>query len=295
MPLSAAAPDKKFVEVMGRRLAYVEMGEGPPIVFQHGNPTSSYLWRNVMPHVAHLGRCIAVDLLGMGDSSRLPGHEAGRYSFAAHKEHLWAAWEALGVSRDVVLVLHDWGGALGFDWARHHADAVQGLAFMETIVSPIPTWDDWPEAARAIFQALRSEAGEEMILEKNVFVERILPASIIRDLKEAEMEEYRRPFRAKGEARRPTLDWPRQIPIAGEPRRVAKIVAQYADWLRTSPIPKLFIDAEPGSITIGKARAFARALPMTEVEVVKGLHFIQEDSPDEIGAALARFVGGLRG
>ena len=295
MPLSAAKPEKKFVEVLGRRMAYVEMGAGDPIIFQHGNPTSSYLWRNVMPHCAGLGRCIAVDLIGMGDSDKLPGSGPERYTFAEQREHLFAAWAALGVAENVVLVVHDWGGALGFDWANQNRGAVQGLAFMETIVAPVTGWDDWPEQARAIFQAMRSPAGEDIVLEKNSFVERILPASIIRDLTAEEMDQYRAPFAEAGEARRPTLTWPRQIPVGGEPAEVAAVVADYAAWLQTTEIPKLFIDADPGSITIGGARAFAKSLPNTTTTTVKGLHFIQEDSPDEIGAAVAGFVGGLRG
>ena len=294
MPISPAKPEKKYVEVLGRRMAYVEMGSGDPIVFQHGNPTSSYLWRNVMPHCVHQGRCIAVDLIGMGDSDKLPDSGPGRYSFAEHMAHLEAVWAALGVTENVVLVLHDWGGALGFDWARRNAERVQGLAFMETIVAPVPGWDDWPEAARNIFQAMRSPAGEELVLEKNIFAERILPASILRDLTAEEMGHYLAPYREAGEARRPTLDWPRQIPVGGEPPEVAALVADYAAWLKESLIPKLFIDADPGSITIGGARDFARSLPKTTTVTVKGSHFIQEDSPDEIGAAVAGFVSGLR-
>jgi haloalkane dehalogenase len=210
------------VEVLGRRMTYAEAGAGPPILFQHGNPTSAYLWRNILPQLADLGRCIAVDLIGMGGSDKLPDSGPGRYSIAEHARHLDAAWEALGVTDDAVLVLHDWGSALGFDWARRHPDRVQGLAYMEAIVRPIPDWDAWPENARSIFQALRSEAGEAMILEKNVFVERILPASVLRGLTEAEMAHYRAPFAEPGEGRRPTLDFPRAIPIAGEPPEVVE-------------------------------------------------------------------------
>lgn len=286
-------PERKFVEVEGRRMAYVEMGEGDPILFQHGNPTSSYLWRNVMPHLAPHGRCVAVDLIGMGDSDKLPDAGPMSYSFETHFAHLSAAWEALGVAGNATLVLHDWGGALGFHWARLNEDRVKALAYMETIVAPIESWEDWPPAGVEIFKAMRSEAGEEMVLEKNVFVERILPASILRELTAEEMAEYRRPFEAPGEGRRPTLDWPRQIPIAGEPPEMAEIVAAYADWLRGSDLPKLFIDADPGSILTGRQREFCRSLPNQSEARVRGLHFIQEDSPDEIGRALADFVTGL--
>lgn len=290
MPINAERPEKKFIEVNGRRMAYVEMGTGDPIVFQHGNPTSSYLWRNIMPHCAHLGRCIALDLIGMGDSDKLPDSGPGRYTFQEHREYLDAAWEALGIAEDVTLVLHDWGSALGFDWARRNQDAVKAIAYMEAVVGPVPKWDSWPENARNIFQALRSDAGEDMILEKNLFVERILPASIIRELSDEEMAEYRRPFANPGEDRRPTLTWPRQIPIEGNPEDVAEIARKYAVWLATNDIPKLFINADPGSILTGKAREFARSFKNQTEVTVKGTHFIQEDSPDEIGKALAGFI-----
>ncbi len=290
MTINTARPEKKFIEVLGRQMAYVEMGTGDPIVFQHGNPTSSYLWRNIMPHCAHLGRCIAVDLIGMGDSDKLPDSGPNRYTFAEHRTYLDAAWAALGVTENVTLVIHDWGSALGFDWARRNPDAVKAIAYMEAVVGPVPTWDSWPENARNIFQALRSEAGESLILEKNIFIERILPASIIRDLTDEEMTEYRRPFLEAGEARRPTLTWPRQIPIEGEPADVAEVARKYAVWMATNNIPKLFINADPGSILTGKAREFARTFKNQTEVTVKGTHFIQEDSPDEIGEALVGFV-----
>ena len=293
MPISAAKPDKKFIDVNGRRMAYVEMGSGDPIVFQHGNPTSSYLWRNIMPHVAGQGRCIAVDLIGMGDSDKLPDSGPDRYTFAEHREYLHAAWEQLGVNGDVTLVIHDWGSALGFDWARQHADMVKGICYMEAVVGPVPSWEMWPENARQIFQALRSPAGEEMILEKNVFIERILTASVMRTLSDEEMNEYRRPFVNAGEDRRPTLTWPRQIPIAGEPADVTEIAAAYAKWMATNDIPKLFIDAQPGSILTGKARDFALSFKNQTVVEAAGYHFLQEDSPDEIGQALSDWLKSL--
>ncbi len=281
---------KKFVDVLGKSMAYVEMGEGDPIVFQHGNPTSSYLWRNIMPHVRGHGRCVAIDLIGMGDSAKLddPGPES--YTFAEHREYFDAALDALGITRDVTLVVHDWGSALGFDWANRNRDSVKGICYMEAIVCPVATWDDWPEAARQVFQAFRSPAGEGMVLEKNVFVERVLPGSIIRKLDEQEMDVYRRPFAEPGEDRRPTLTWPRQIPIAGEPADVVAIVRDYADWLAASDVPKLFINAEPGAILTGPQRAFCRSWP-NQIEVtVNGIHFIQEDSPDDIGRTIADWL-----
>lgn len=295
MTISAEPMPLKHVDVLGRRMAYAEMGEGAPIVFQHGNPTSSYLWRNIMPRLADLGRCIAVDLIGMGGSDKLPDSGPMRYSLAEHARHLDAAWEALGVTQDVVFVIHDWGSALGFDWARRHPDRVQGIAYMEAIVQPVASWEDWPENARPIFQAMRSEAGESIVLDKNVFVDRILPSSVMRGLTEAEMAVYRAPFPEPGEGRRPTLDWPRQIPIEGQPPEVAALVQAYGDWLATSAIPKLFVNAEPGSILTGAMRDFCRSWPNQTEVTVRGTHFIQEDSPDEIAAALRAFVQRIRG
>lgn len=286
--ISAEEQPKRFVEVKGKKMAYVEMGEGDPIVFQHGNPTSSYLWRNVMPHLRDQGRCIAIDLIGMGDSEKLDDPGPDRYSFVEHREYLDGALEALGVRERVTWVIHDWGSALGFDWANRHRDAVLGIAYMEGIVRPLG-WEEWPEAARGVFQGFRSPAGEEMVIEKNVFVERVLPGSILRELSAQEMAVYRRPFAEAGEDRRPTLSWPRQIPIDGEPADVVEIVQSYADRLSASKIPKLFINAAPGAILIGAQREFCRAWPNQQEVTVAGNHFLQEDSPDEIGEAIAHW------
>jgi haloalkane dehalogenase len=283
------APAERSVAVLDSTMAYLESGAGRPIVFLHGNPTSSYLWRNVMPHLAGLGRCLAPDLIGMGRSGK---NSAGRYRFVDHARYLDAWFEAVGVARDAVLVVHDWGSALGFHWARRHPARVRGIAYMEAIVTPV-TWADWPENARGIFQALRSPAGEALVLEKNVFVERILPASILRKLSPEEHDAYRRPFIEPGESRRPTLTWPREIPIEGEPKDVHDIVADYGAWLAETELPKLFVNAEPGSILVGRQREVCRAWPNQNEVTVKGSHFIQEDSPDEIGRAVAAFVRGL--
>jgi len=290
------SPDERYpkqrAEVLGVEMAYVDVGSGNPIVLQHGNPTSSYLWRNVIPHLEGLGRCIAPDLVGMGDSAKLPGSGPDRYTFAEHRRYWEALLEQLGVRENVTLVIHDWGSALGFDWARRHLEVVRGIAYMEAIVRPL-TWDEWPEPVRKLFQGFRSPAGEEMVLEKNVFVERVLPGSVLRGLTEAEMEVYRRPFREPGEGRRPTLTWPRQIPIDGEPADVVAIAADYAEWLANSPVPKLFVDADPGAILIGAQRDFCRGWPNQEEVRVRGSHFLQEDSPDEIGRAIADWLKGL--
>ena len=284
--ISAKEHPKKTVSVNGKTMSYVEMGEGDPIVFQHGNPTSSYLWRNIMPHLSDQGRCIAIDLIGMGDSDKLENSGPDRYTLKEHRAYLDAALEALGVRDNVTLVIHDWGSALGFDWANRHRESVIGIAYMEAIVMPV-TWDQWPEAARGVFQGFRSSSGEEMALNKNVFVEKVLPGSILRKLSKEEMNVYRKPFLNEGEDRRPTLTWPRQIPIEGEPADVVELVASYANWLSQSSIPKLFINAEPGAILIGEQREFCRSWPNQEEVTVKGNHFLQEDSPDEIGIAIA--------
>ena len=281
--------EKQSLDINGRRMAYVEIGEGDPIVFQHGNPTSSFLWRNIMPALADRGRCIAVDLIGMGDSDKLEDSGPNRYTYAEQREFLFAAWEALGIGENVTFVIHDWGSALGFDWACQHPDKVRGIAYMEAIVTTM-TWDDWPLAARDIFQAFRSEAGEAIVLDKNVFVERVLPSSILRTLSDAEMDEYRRPFATAGEDRRPTLTWPRQIPLDGEPADVVEIVDRYASWLRETNVPKLFINADPGSILTGRQREICRGFPNQTEVTVPGLHFLQEDSPAEIGTAIADWM-----
>ncbi len=284
---------KKFADIKGRRMAYVEVGEGDAIVFQHGNPTSSYLWRNVMPHCQGLGRLIACDLIGMGDSDKLENSGPDRYGYAEQRQYLYALWDKLGIGNNVVLVVHDWGSALGFEWADRHRDRVQGIAYMEGIVAPL-TWADWPENARRVFQGFRSEAGEEMVLVENMFVERVLPGSVVRELTDEEMAAYRKPFANPGEDRRPTLTWPRQIPIEGEPADVVEAVEAYGEWLANSDVPKLFINADPGAILVGRQRELCRTWSNQDEVTVKGLHFIQEDSPDEIGHAVADFVRRLR-
>ncbi len=279
-------PKQRSEVLDGKSMAYVDVGEGDPIVFLHGNPTSSYLWRNVMPHLEGRGRLIAPDLIGMGDSDKLDASGPGRYRFVEHRRFLDALLEKLGVRENVTLVIHDWGSALGFHWAERHREAMRGIAYMEAIVKPL-VWDEWPPPVKPVFQAFRSEQGETMILEQNFFIEQVLPGAVQRTLGEAEMEIYRRPFQEPGEARRPTLTWPREIPIEGEPADVHEIVATYGRWLAEAELPKLLVRANPGAILRGVALEFAQSWPnQTEVEVA-GTHFIQEDSPDEIGQAVA--------
>jgi haloalkane dehalogenase len=293
MPPSISPLDRyprRRIAVLDTEMAYLDAGSGDPVVFLHGNPTSSYLWRNVIPLVEGEARCVAPDLVGMGDSGKSGN---GSYRFVDHARYLDAWFDALDLRRHVTLVMHDWGSALGFHWARRHPDRVRGLAYMEALVRPL-TWEEWPEPARKVFQALRSPAGEEMALQKNVFVERILPASVLRGLGEEEMTVYRRPYREAGESRRPTLTWPREIPIGGEPADVVAIVAEYADWLAGSQTPKLFINAEPGVILTGAQRDYCRRWPNQREVIVNGSHFVQEDSPAEIGRAVAAFVAATR-
>jgi haloalkane dehalogenase len=286
--------EKKKIIIKNKTMSYIDEGEGDAIVFQHGNPTSSYLWRNVMPHLEGQGRLIACDLIGMGDSEKLTNSGPNSYSYFEHRDFLFALLEELNIGNKVVFVIHDWGSALGFDWSFQNQERVQGIAYMEGMVKPV-TWDEWPENATKVFQGFRSEHGENMVLDKNIFVEKVLPSSIMRELSNEEMNEYRRPFLNVGEDRRPTLSWPRQIPIEGEPREVVEVVKNYSNWMSSTDLPKLFINADPGSILTGKQREFCRSWPNQEEVTVKGTHFMQEDSPDQIGKAVSSFVSQLRG
>jgi haloalkane dehalogenase len=282
---------QQFLTVNGKRMAYVQLGDGAPVfLFLHGNPTSSYLWRNVMPEVAETGRCVAPDLIGMGASDKLEHPGRDTYRFTTQRDFLWGFIEAaIGRDSPLVLVGHDWGSALGFDWANHHRDRVRGIAYMEAIVCPL-SWGEWPEGSRRLFQGFRSAAGEELILDKNMFVDRVLPGSILRTLEPGEMAEYRRPFTGSREDRWPTLTWPREIPIDGEPLAVVERVTGYADWMTQNGIPKLFVNAEPGAILVGPQREFCRRWRNQTEVTVRGSHFIQEDSGREIGEAIARWA-----
>jgi haloalkane dehalogenase len=281
--------DKRRIAIDGLSIAFHDIGSGDPIVFLHGNPTSSFLWRNIIPHVQQFGRCIAPDLIGMGDSDKLPDANASSYTFVQNRHYLDGFFDALGLKDRVTLVVHDWGSALGFDWANHHRDRIRGIAYMEAIVRPITSWDEWSASATPIFQGFRSDKGEAMILDRNMFVERVLPGSVLRKLTEAEMTEYRRPYPQR-EDRWPTLTWPRQIPIAGEPADVAQTSADYSHWMAESDIPKLFVNAEPGAILIGAPRDFCRSWKNQTEVTVSGSHFIQEDSGPAIGRAVANWM-----
>ncbi|MFT5711471.1 MAG: haloalkane dehalogenase [Halioglobus sp.] len=288
--LSETMPyEKKFTRVNGKQIAYVEEGSGDPIVLLHGNPTSSFLWRNVIPELVKSGRVIAPDLIGQGDSEKLPASEGpGRYSLEVAYSYVEGLLEAIGANQNVTLVIHDWGSGIGFLWAMRHAAAVKGVAYMEAIVKTI-SWDDWPESAVGIFKGFRSEKGEDLILKRNMFIEGVLPSSVIRTLSEAEMQAYRAPH-PNPDDRQPLLNWPREIPLDGEPADVFALVNQYSAFMAASEIPKLFINADPGSILVGPQREFCRSWPNQQEVTVKGLHFIQEDSPVEIGQAVASWL-----
>lgn len=285
---------KRYVTVHGHRMACVDTGSGEAIVFLHGNPTSSYLWRNVMPHLEACGRLIAPDLIGMGDSDKLADSGPDSYRFVEHRRYLDALLDALDLGDAVTFVAHDWGSAFAFDWARRYPERVRGIAHMESMVAPL-TWTDLPESMRPLFEGFRSETGEEMVLTNNTFVEQLLPGAIQRALDHAEMTEYRRPFAKPGESRRPTLTWPRQIPLDGAPEDVHAVIETYSSWLRTSEIPKLLIRAEPGAILRDRTLAIARSFPNQQETSVAGIHFIQEDAPDDIGEAVRDWLDEERG
>ena len=292
----AAKPyrELQYREVNGRRMAYIDEGAGDAIVFQHGQPASSYVWRNVMPHLEGLGRLIACDLIGMGGSEKLSPSGPDRYRYTEQRDFLFALWDALGLGDRVVLVLHDWGAALGFEWARRHRSRVQGIVHMEAIAAPM-RWSDLPEQAHGFFRALRSPEGERMVLQENAFIEVRLPGAVLRQLSDEELAHYRKPFADPGEGRRPTLSWPRSLPLDGEPADVAAVVSENFRWLAESEVPKLFVSAEPGVIVRGRIKELVRNWPHQEEVTVKGLHTLQEDSPDEIGRAIANFIRRLRG
>jgi haloalkane dehalogenase len=281
--------NKKSVKIKGLTMAYVDEGSGDPIVFLHGNPSSSYEWRNVIPHLVDLGRCIAPDLIGMGDSEKLPNSGPSSYRLIEHREYLDAFLDALNIRENVTLVLHDWGSALGFDWANRHRNAVKQIAYMEAFVAPINAWDDLPPEAVKFFETMYSDVGEKLVLEENFIIEKELPTCMLRKLTEEEMNTYRKPYLEPGESRRPTLTWRREVPVAGKPSDVYEIIQNYGKWLASSKIPKLFIEALPG-VMFESHRQFARSWPNQQHMKIKGGHFVQEDSPHEVGEAIASWM-----
>ncbi len=283
---------KNYKEILGKQMAFLDSGEGQSIVFLHGNPASSFLWRNITPSVEGSGRIVVPDLIGMGDSEKLEGIDNPDYQYHGQYKYLSTLLDSLDLGNEINLVIHDWGSAMGFQYARENPDRIKSITFMEAIVMPL-TWDQWPENARNIFQLMRSEAGEEIVLEKNVFVERILLNDSANGFTEEEKAEYIRPFKNPGEDRRPTLTWPRQIPIDGSPQAVIDEVTKNGEFHKNSDIPKLFINADPGSILIGDQREFVRSWKNLRETTVKGNHFIQEHSPEEIGEAIKSFIASL--
>jgi len=270
-------------------MAWRESGQGSPMLFLHGNPTSSYLWRNVIPELEGDARCMAPDLMGMGASDPLPTTGPSSYRFADHYRFLERAIDSACSGEKLTLVVHDWGSALGFHWASQHAERVIGIAYMEAIVRPL-TWDEWPESSRPFFQALRSPKGDDLILQRNLFIEKVLPGSVLRNLSAEEMAVYRERYQEPGESRRPMLTWPRELPIENEPADVTSLVQEYSKFMAETRIPKLFINADPGAILVGAQREFCRLWPSQTEVTVRGVHFIQEDSPAEIGAAIRSWL-----
>jgi len=283
---------KKYIQVKNKSMAYVDEGEGNTFLFLHGNPTSSFLWRNIAPHVEDIGRVVIPDLIGMGDSEKLDGVENEGYKYHGQYGYLTELLDNLDLGNNIHLIIHDWGSAMGFQFARENSERVKSITYMEAIVMPL-TWEQWPDAATKIFQLFRSDAGEELVLEKNFFVERILLADSATGYTDEEKAEYIRPFFNEGEDRRPTLTWPRQIPLDGEPNEVVEEVRKNAEFHKDSEIPKLFINANPGSILVGEQREFARTWKNQTEITVNGNHFIQEDSSEEIGTALREFTKDL--
>ena len=281
---------QRYAEVLGLRMAYREAGTGDPVVFLHGNPTSSYLWRDVLGPVADTGRwCVAPDLLGMGDSDKVGDPGPGSYRFVEHRRHLDALLARLGITDRVVLVGHDWGGVLAMDWARRHPHAVVAICYLETLVAPV-SWAGENAPDPGLFRPLRSQDGERLVLADNVFVERVLPAGTLRELTDEEMTAYRAPYREPGESRRPTLTWPREIPIDGTPADVTALVTANAAWMAESPVPKLFVNGDPGALLTGPLREQCRRWPNQTEVTVPGLHFLPEDSAPLIAAALTRWL-----
>jgi haloalkane dehalogenase len=282
---------KRRIEIDGLSMAYHDISAGDPIVFLHGNPTSSYLWRNIIPYAQEFGRCIAPDLIGMGDSDKLPNSSADSYTFAENRRYLDKFFDALELKEGVTLVVHDWGSSLGFDWASRNPDAVKGIVHMEALIAPI-SWVDMPAVAQPRFRAVRSEQGEDLVLQQNIFIEQSLVKGTLRKFSDVELAEYRRPFLQPGEGRRPMLTWPRQLPIGGEPADMVEVFEKYGAWLAINSIPKLYIRAEPGTHS-EKLIAQVRAWPNQQEVAVRGIHYPQEDAPDEIGAAMATWLRGL--
>ncbi len=286
--------DKRSVTVHGKRMAYVDTGgDGDSIVFLHGNITQSYMWRNIIPHVEPLARCIAVDNIGQGDSAKLDDSGPGSYRLREHQRYIDGFLEQVDPGDRVTLMMHDWGVQLGLGWGNRNRHRLKGIAHMQGLMGNL-NWDFWNQEVSAVMKRLRTDDGEDLVLNQNLFVEKVLPAMVIRDLPAEVWDEYRRPYRNPGEDRRPSLTWPREIPVEGEPADVLSVIENNNRWLAGSPIPKLYIHVRPETVIKGHVLEHVRSFPhQTEVSV-QGLHYVQEDSPHEIGAALADWYRRLR-
>jgi haloalkane dehalogenase len=279
-----------YVDVHGSKIHYVEEGSGDPILFLHGNPTSSYLWRNIMPHVKSHGRCIAMDLIGMGQSDK-PDLE---YRFVDHVKYVEGFIEKLGL-KNITLVIHDWGSALGFHYAMRNEANVKAIAFMEAILMPIPSWEVFPPDMKETFQAFRTpDVGWDMIVNNHVFVEQVLPSAIVRKMTDAEMDHYRSPY-IDPSTRKPLWRWPNEIPVAGKPADVVAAVEAYNAKLQQSDLPKILFSCTPGALITAEVVSWCEAhlKNLTVVDVGPGIHFVQEDNPHLIGSELAKWYAGL--
>jgi haloalkane dehalogenase len=286
----AWADKKKAVTVLGKTMRYVQMGAGRPVLFLHGNPTSSYIWRNILPALVDTGQLFAPDLIGMGDSDRLPAtpSQPADYSFHTHYRYLCGFIEALGIGEDLALVLHDWGSALGLHWANQHRSSVRAIAYMEALVKPIH-WEDWPADVRGFYEDIRSTRGEALVLEQNLFLNHILPSATLTPLSAEDLVEYRRPF-TRPEERHPMLAWPRSIPIDGEPADMVELVENYGAWMCDAAMPKLLIKVELGSILTGRQLEFAQCWRNQREVPVTAKHYVQEDAPEAVSSALRDFL-----
>ncbi len=289
----AQTVEKSRMSVLGSEMAYVDVGEGRPVVFLHGNPTSSYLWRNIIPYVSETHRAIAPDLIGMGDSGK---PDIG-YTYREHADHLFALLDALDL-QDAVLVIHDWGSVLGFEYARTRPDRVSAIAFMEAITAPAFPFPSYEAMGpfEDLMRNLRTEGvGEQMVLEQNFFIDQMLGQMMVATpLSEEVMAEYNRPYPTP-ESRLPTLQWPRELPIGGEPAEATAAVEANNAWMVESDLPKLMFYADPGAIGGPQVAEWMAGNPKNlETHAVgQGVHFIQEDQPDAIGQKLAEWLTGV--
>lgn len=289
--IPAAFPyESKFVDVLGSRMHYIDEGQGEPVVFIHGNPTSSYLWRNVIPFVTTGYRAIAFDLIGMGKSDK----PDIAYTYQDHKRYVDGFIEKLGL-RNITFVIHDWGSVLGFDYSVHHENNVRGIAFMEALVPPAMPSPNPSSPTSSIGQFRTPELGEKLVLGENAFVEKVIPAGVIRQLTQEEMNVYRAPYPTPA-SRKPTLVWPRELPIQGTPARNVEVVNAIGAWMKTTPIPMLHLWGRPGALNSERVAVefVKRVRNIQSTFVGPCRHYLQEDQPEMIGRAVADWRRRLR-